>query len=135
LNRQCLSYAAPYQLVDDYSPVTFLDRFGFYAGYDLTNGRVQYVDKVTTLRNGYATVNNGAARMSPDTTNEWPNGEKGRPALRLISNNSYTHGMFITNVKHMPTGCGTWPAYRILGGDPWLTFGEIGGFICPVECG
>jgi len=64
--------------------------------------------------------------MSVDTTNKFPLGGSGRPAVRLISNNSYTHGMFVADVKHMPTGCGTWPAYWLLGPDPWPTFGEIG---------
>jgi hypothetical protein len=118
--------AAPYQLVDDYSPATFFDQFNFYTGADPTNGHVQYVDRAVALQNGYTTTTNGAARMSVDTTNKWPLGGKGRPAVRLISNNSYTHGMFIADVKHMPTGCGTWPAYWLLGPDPWPTYGEIG---------
>jgi hypothetical protein len=64
--------------------------------------------------------------MSVDTTNKFPLGGRGRPAVRLISNNGYSHGLFIADVKHMPTGCGTWPAYWLLGPDPWPTFGEIG---------
>lgn len=128
--------AAPYQLVDDYSPATFFDNFNFFTGGDPTNGHVQYVDRATALRNGYATTVNGAARMSVDTTNKFPLGGRGRPAVRLISNNSYTHGMFIADVKHMPTGCGTWPAYWLLGPDPWPTYGEIGKpFICLVMAG
>ncbi|GAB7334265.1 hypothetical protein MBLNU13_g06303t1 [Cladosporium sp. NU13] len=117
--------AAPYQLVDDYSPATFFDNFNFFTGGDPTSGHVQYVDRATALRNGYTTTVNGAARMSVDTANKFPLGGRGRPAVRLISNNSYTHGMFIADVKHMPTGCGTWPAYWLLGPDPWPTFGEI----------
>ena len=118
--------AAPYRLVDDYSPATFFDQFNFFTGGDPTSGHVQYVDRSTALRNGYTTTVNGAARMSVDTTNKFPLGGSGRPAVRLISNNSYTHGMFVADVKHMPTGCGTWPAYWLLGPDPWPTFGEIG---------
>lgn len=118
--------AAPYRLVDEYSPATFFDNFNFYTGGDPTNGHVQYVDRKTALRNGYATTTNSAARMSVDTINKFPLGGRGRPAVRLISNNSYTHGMFIADVKHMPTGCGTWPAYWLLGPDPWPTYGEIG---------
>ena len=118
--------AAPYRLVDEYTPATFFDNFNFYTGGDPTNGHVQYVDRATALRNGYATTTNGVARMSVDTTNKFPLGGPGRPAVRLISNNSYTHGMFIADIKHMPTGCGTWPAYWLLGPDPWPTYGEIG---------
>jgi hypothetical protein len=128
--------AAPYRLVDDYSPATFFDNFNFFTGGDPTSGHVQYVDRATALRNGYTTTVNGAARMSVDTTNKFPLGGRGRPAVRLISNNSYTHGMFIADVKHMPTGCGTWPAYWLLGPDPWPTYGEIGEpLICLVMAG
>jgi hypothetical protein len=118
--------AAPYQLVDEYLPAAFFDNFDFFTGGDPTSGHVQYVDRATALQNGYTTTVNGAARMSVDTTNKFPLGGRGRPAVRLISNNSYTHGMFIADVKHMPTGCGTWPAYWLLGPDPWPTYGEIG---------
>jgi hypothetical protein len=118
--------AAPYQLVDEYAPAGFFDNFNFFTDADPTNGHVQYVNRAVALRNGYTTTTNGAARISVDTTNKWPLGGKGRPAVRLISNNSYTHGLFVADVKHMPTGCGTWPAYWLLGGDPWPTYGEIG---------
>jgi hypothetical protein len=124
--------AAPYQLVDEYSPANFFDQFNFFTGADPTNGHVQYVDRAVALQSGYTTTANGAARMSVDTTNNWPLGGKGRPAVRLISNNSYTHGMFVADIKHMPTGCGTWPAYWLLGADPWPTFGEIGKRLCSV---
>jgi hypothetical protein len=125
--------AAPYELVDEYLPDTFFDNFNFYTEYDKTYGHVQYVDRATALRNGYATTVDGAARMSVDSTNKFPLGGPGRPALRLTSNNSYTHGMFIADVRHMPYGCGIWPAYWLLGPEPWPKYGEIGRRLCPVD--
>lgn len=119
---------APYELVDDYSPAGFFDKFNFFTGGDPTNGHVQYVDRATAERNGYATTTNGVARLSVDTTNKFPNGGPGRPSVRLTSNNAYTHGMFVADVKHMPSGCGLWPAYWLLGNGPlpWPAYGEIG---------
>jgi hypothetical protein len=117
---------APYQLVDDYSPEGFFDKFNFFTAGDPTSGHVQYVDRNVAERNGYVSTTNGAARMSVDTTNKFPLGGPGRPSVRLVSNNGYSHGLFIADVKHMPTGCGTWPAYWLVGPDPWPTFGEIG---------
>jgi hypothetical protein len=117
---------APYQLVDEYKPQGFFDQFNFFTGGDPTSGHVQYVDRTAAERNGYVTTTNGAARLSVDTTNKFPLGGRGRPSVRLISNNAYSHGLFIADVKHMSTGCGTWPAYWLLGPDPWPTFGEIG---------
>lgn len=75
--------------------------------------------------NGYATTNNNSVTISVDTTNKWPSGGPGRPAVRLISDNTYTHGLFILDLNHMPYGCGTWPAFWLLGPD-WPTNGEIG---------
>lgn len=84
----------------------------------------RYVDANTASQNGYISEGDTAV-MSVDTTNKWPNGGKGRPATRIISNNAYTHGLFILDLVHMPWGCGTWPAYWLLGPDPWATNGEI----------
>jgi hypothetical protein len=126
-NGNGASGVAPYQLVDDYSPQNnFFDKFNFFTAGDPTNGHVQYVDRTTAERNGYVTTTNGAARLSVDTTNKFPLGGRGRPSVRLVSNNGYSHGLFIADVKHIPTGCGTWPAYWLVGPDPWPTFGEIG---------
>ncbi|KAI6905549.1 glycoside hydrolase family 16 protein, partial [Hortaea werneckii] len=115
--------AAPYQLVDDYQPSIFFSKFNFYSSYDPTYGHVKYVTKDVAWQNGYAQEGDQAI-MSVDTTNKWPRGGDGRPATRIISNNAYTHGLFILDLEHMPWGCGTWPAYWLLGPD-WATNGEI----------
>lgn len=126
--------AGVYGLIDDYQPSIFFDKFTFYTGPDPTNGHVKYVDRGTAERNGFATTPNGTARLSVDTTNRWPNGGPGRPSVRLVSNNAYTHGLFIFDASHMPTGCGTWPAYWLLGNgpEPWPKYGEIGEFFSTI---
>lgn len=118
--------AGSYRLVDDYSSSGFFDKWNFYSSYDPTYGHVQYVNEQTAQQNGYVTTtSSNSARISVDTTNKWPNGGPGRPAVRLISDNTYTHGLFVFDVLHMPWGCGTWPAYWLLGPD-WPNNGEIG---------
>lgn len=118
--------AGAYQLIDDYEPSIFFNKFNFYSSYDPTYGHVQYVDQQTANQNGFVTVtNSNTAKISVDTTNKWPNGGKGRPAVRLISDNTYTHGLFVFDITHMPWGCGTWPAYWLLGPN-WPSNGEIG---------
>merc|ERR1719220_2546004 len=40
----------------------------------------------------------------------------------------YRSGLFIVDVEHMPTGCGTWPAFWMYGEDDdnlWPKWGEI----------
>lgn len=120
--------AGPYSLIDEYQPATFFDKFQFFTGNDPTNGHVRYVDRPTAERNSYAQVGNGNVRLNVDSTQKFPRGGQGRPAVRLISSNAYTHGLFVFDVAHMPTGCGTWPAYWLLGNgpDPWPKYGEIG---------
>ncbi|KAK5725076.1 hypothetical protein LTR17_013275 [Elasticomyces elasticus] len=108
--------AGPYQLVDGYEPSVFFNKFNFYS--------VRYVNETVAVRNGLARTENNAALISVDTTNLYPNGGRGRPAVRLISDNTYTYGLFIIDLAHMPWGCGTWPAYWLLG--PWWPYtGEI----------
>ena len=91
----------------------------------LLTGIPRYVNESVAITNGYATTNNDSVTISVDTTNKWPNGGPGRPAVRIISDNTYTHGLFVLDLSHMPYGCGTWPAFWLLGPD-WPTNGEIG---------
>jgi hypothetical protein len=85
----------------------------------------RYVNGSVATTNGYTTATNSSVTISVDTTNTWPSGGPGRPAVRLISDNTYTHGLFILDLNHMPYGCGTWPAFWLLGPD-WPANGEIG---------
>ena len=117
--------AGQYHLIDNYDgSSTFFNKFNYYSSYDPTYGHVQYVSQSVAQQNGYTTISSGKALISVDTTNLWPNGGPGRQAVRLISDNTYTHGLFILDLNHMPWGCGTWPAYWLLGPD-WPSHGEI----------
>lgn len=52
----------------------------------------------------------------------WPGGN--RPSVRLESKKTYNGGLFILNARHIPFGCGTWPAWWLVGPD-WPNNGEI----------
>ena len=121
--------AGPYQLIDDYEPSIFFSKFNFYSSYDPTYGHVKYVTEDVAIQNGFARLSDhNTALIYPDTTNKWPRGgPQGRPSVRIISDNTYTHGMFVLDLVHMPWGCGTWPAYWLLGPN-WPYTGEIGAF-------
>lgn len=56
-----------------------------------------------------------------------PNANLGRLSLRLTSIQSWTHGLFILDLAHMPVAtCGTWPSFWSLGGTgTWPMSGEI----------
>ncbi|KAF2717420.1 glycoside hydrolase family 16 protein, partial [Polychaeton citri CBS 116435] len=118
--------AGKYRLIDDFPPSLFFNKFNFYNSYDPTYGHVQYVNETIAVRNGLVSVDTtkNTALIKPDTTNLFPRGGPGRPSVRIISDNTYTHGLFLLDVVHMPWGCGTWPAYWLLGPN-WPYTGEI----------
>jgi beta-glucanase (GH16 family) len=56
----------------------------------------------------------GAVNWGVDTSNAAPDG---RSSIRLTSKKSYDSGLVVIDVNHMPTGCGTWPAFWMVGPD------------------
>jgi len=64
--------------------------------------------------------------MRADDTNTVALGDRGRKSVRIHSNTSYDDAIFVLDVQHMPTGCGTWPAWWTLSQEgPWPAGGEI----------
>ena len=67
---------------------------------------MQYVDQGTASSLGmYGGGQNGGFRFGADHTQTGT-----RKSVRLESNRNYGYGVFIFDVNHAPTGCGTWPA-------------------------
>lgn len=66
------------------------------------------------------TLPNGDAYMGVDSVNTYDVNTPwytqygyGRPSVRITTQDSFQHGLFIADVKHMPGGtCGVWPACR-----------------------
>ena len=46
------------------------------------------------------------------------------PLHLLQSKSQYDAGLFVIDLEHMPTGCGTWPAFWLVG-PSWPYGGEI----------
>jgi hypothetical protein len=60
------------------------------------------------------TTRSGDAYMGVDYKTTLNSGGPGRKSVRISSKKSWTHGLFIADIKHMPGGiCGTWPACTI----------------------
>ncbi|KAL4956666.1 concanavalin A-like lectin/glucanase domain-containing protein [Aspergillus filifer] len=112
--------SAAYVLQDDYTPDTFFDKFSFFTDADPTNGHVSYVDRSTAESGGLISAGS-SVYMGVDHTNV---AADGRQSVRISSTQTYHHGLFIIDLGHMPTGCGAWPAFWILGPD-WPNGGEI----------
>lgn len=51
---------------------------------------------------------------------------RGRDSMRISSPTAYDNVIIVLDVEHMPTGCGTWPAFWTLSdAGPWPNGGEI----------
>jgi len=123
--------SAGYNIDEIYGGQNFFDNFGFFTLPDPTNGYVDYVSRSVAFDKGLAYVNDkGQAVMKVDSDNvAWG---RGRQAVRLFSKKTYTRGLFIFDVEHMPASvCGSWPAYwtngefSVVPPKVWPATGEI----------
>ncbi|KAI9646866.1 hypothetical protein NHQ30_004866 [Ciborinia camelliae] len=112
-----------YHLVDTYNSNNFFSTFSFFTGADPTHGYVSYQSQSAASAQGLINTNNGQIYLGVDYTTYNP--AAGRASVRLSSNKSYTHGLFIADIAHMPGSiCGVWPAYWLFGPN-WPYSGEI----------
>lgn len=115
---------------------------------DPTHGRVNYVDKgeaqSKNLTYGaviyprllyhstlprwvrFFVAQEGKFFMRADDWSIVPPSARGRDSMRISSPNAYDEVIIVLDVEHMPTGCGTWPAFWTLSDTgPWPNGGEI----------
>jgi len=119
-----LVLGASYTQSDSLTGTGFLESFSYQAIPDPTNGRVNYVDATTAAENNltYASGNHFVLRADSGSVLN-PNGP-GRNSVRIQSNEQYMTSVMVFNIRHMPQGCGTWPAVWTVGED-WPNNGEI----------
>ena len=114
---------AGYTLDKSYDSTNFFDKFNFFSGPDPTNGFVEYVDQAAANQQHLAGYANNAVFMGVDNTTMNP--ANGRKSVRLESQDTFTRGLFIADIAHMPGSvCGSWPAYWMFGAG-WPNDGEI----------
>jgi beta-glucanase (GH16 family) len=120
---------------------SFFSGWDFFTGADPTNGIVTYIDQNTAVRvttfshisrdstavhfqqqANLIDINSaGNAIMRVETT---PQVQNTRQSVRITTQFTYTGGLVIMDSVHMPTGCGTWPAFWS-DGPNWPAGGEI----------
>lgn len=118
--------AATYSRTDSIVGSGFNSAFTYQAIPDPTNGRVNYVNAQTaaSLNLTYASSNTFILRS--DFTTKLSSSGPGRNSVRIQSNKQWTTAVMVFNMRHMPQGCGTWPAVWTLGTNAaWPTQGEI----------
>jgi len=127
------SVTAGYTLDTLYSGQSFLNRFQHRGiNFDPTNGFVKYVDRPEAMDSGLVKLNqDGSVYLGVDHDSIAPNG---RRSVRVQSQESFTQGLMIADIAHMPGSvCGTWPAFWL---EPrpgqWPQTGEIVSIVCPI---
>ncbi|KAF9056457.1 concanavalin A-like lectin/glucanase domain-containing protein [Panaeolus papilionaceus] len=114
--------ASPWKLIDSHQGDDFFDGWDFFTLPDPTQGIVDYVDEATGRANGILDINSqGHAIMRVETT---PNVAANRKSIRITTQVTLNGGLVIMDAVHMPTGCGTWPAFWT-NGPNWPHGGEI----------
>lgn len=116
---------AGYALTDSYAGDAFFGNFTAFTGKDPTDGFVNYAHYPSAQSQGFiaqAKNANNAAYLGVDYKTKPTNG---RGSVRISSNKVFDKGLFIADIAHMPFGCGTWPAFWLLGEAEWPKGGEI----------
>jgi hypothetical protein len=112
-----------YQLIQEYNASNIFEEFRFFAvrtpltppyythidhlqDPDPTGG---YVPFDTAAFTGLIGNGSGLVYLGVDKTNVYSPDGPGRPSVRLESKMSFTEGIFVIDLTHMPAGCGVWP--------------------------
>jgi len=124
LSLLSISSGQTYGLKKKYAGATFFDDWNFETFGDPTHGTVNYVNQSYAQKMGYISTDGGSVYIGTDMKTVVPASSRGRDSVRISSKATYRYGLFIMDLTHMPTGCGTWPAWWLVGPN-WPSGGEI----------
>ncbi|KAL0579258.1 hypothetical protein V5O48_002762 [Marasmius crinis-equi] len=119
-----LALGASYSQRENIAGSGFNSAFSYQAIGDPTHGRVNYVDANTARSQNLTFAGSDSFILRADFKNTLNPSGPGRNSVRIQSNKQYTTGVMIFNIRHMPQGCGTWPAVWTVGSD-WPNQGEV----------
>jgi len=111
-----------YTLQTDLTANGFFNNFDFWNANDPTNGYVNYLSQSDASRVGLISGNGKTFYIGSDHVNKSVG--RGRNSVRMQTKANYNTGLFVLDLAHMPTGCGTWPAWWLCGPN-WPNQGEI----------
>ncbi|KAI8983364.1 concanavalin A-like lectin/glucanase domain-containing protein [Trametes punicea] len=115
--------SSPWQVAQSYQGSSFFDGWDFQDSPDTTtHGVATYLDRDSAQSANLIEINSaGNAVMRVETT---PTVSNYRKSIRITTQYNYTGGLIVLDAVHMPTGCGTWPAFWS-NGPNWPAGGEI----------
>ncbi|KAI1756956.1 glycoside hydrolase family 16 protein [Xylaria castorea] len=120
-----------YSLSTHYAGQALLDSFNFFTGEEPSKGFVDYKSREEAVASNLVSIDEfNRVKLGVDSINTYSTSDKGRPSVRITSDDAFTHGLFIADFAHMPSStCGTWPAFWAFNneddGSLWPTGGEI----------
>ncbi|KAF9523112.1 glycoside hydrolase family 16 protein [Crepidotus variabilis] len=114
-----------YLVKDNVSGPEFYKYFNFETIDDPTHGRVTYVDQLTAIRENLTYTTPDTFILRAEHENVLPSYGPGRKSVRIISKKAFKTHVAIFDVRHMPEGCGTWPAIWELYPYNWPSGGEV----------
>ncbi|KAJ9480240.1 Glycoside hydrolase [Pseudozyma hubeiensis] len=103
----------------------FFNDFEWFTDKDPTNGLVNYQSQSNARAQNLSFVDaDDHFVMAVSTV---PTALEGRNSVRITSKQSYSDGVYVLNVTHVPLGCATWPAFWTVTENinSWPNGGEI----------
>ncbi|QRV76433.1 glycoside hydrolase family 16 protein [Ceratobasidium sp. AG-Ba] len=120
-----LAQAATYKVSDTFIGSSFLTGFDHIAIADPTHGRVNYVNQATAVSQNLTYASSNSFVMRADYKTTLSSSGPGRNSVRIQSKKQWSTHLQIMDVRHMPQGCGSWPAYWTTDTNNWPAQGEI----------
>ncbi|KAF9528180.1 glycoside hydrolase family 16 protein [Crepidotus variabilis] len=117
--------AGSYGLTDFIEGQSFYDAFEWETLDDPTHGKVNYVDAETSYYNNLTYASQDTFILRADYKSVVPPQSRGRDSVRIVSKSTFMEHVAVFDVRHMPEGCGTWPAIWEVHGDNWPEGGEV----------
>lgn len=119
--------AGPYKLIEVQEGKSFFNYYTFFNGPDSVGsaGYNTYVSQTRAEKLGIASI------ITDDNDEEFvymasaPTEDGPRESVRLEGKTRFERGLFILDVRHMPDGCGVWPAFWLTDEENWPNNGEI----------
>ncbi|KAI0457780.1 glycoside hydrolase family 16 protein [Xylaria acuta] len=124
-----------YSLSTHYAGQGLLDSFSFFTGEEPNNGFVDYKSREEAVASNLVSVDEfNRVKLGVDSINTYSTSDKGRPSVRITSNDAFTHGLFIADFTHMPSStCGTWPTFWAFNNEENGSLWPMGGDIHIIE--
>ncbi|KAH7098711.1 glycoside hydrolase family 16 protein [Auriculariales sp. MPI-PUGE-AT-0066] len=119
-------HAATYHIAETNVGKSFYDHFDFEAIPDPTHGRVNYLNKKDAQSQNITYAGKDSFILRVGTKNKLSPSGPGRSSVRLKSKKLWNKHVTVIDLRHMPQGCGTWPAIWEFAPTPsWPYGGEV----------